>query len=351
MKRIIALLLVCVLVLSLCACGKSEAVKNVEALIDALGEITPERANAVQEAQNAYDALPEEEKAKVGNYETLCNALDRSCEFGLIGNWCNTFLDAWNVEGMYQRVDFSLYEDMTFYIDYSEFQTGTWQVDQQKLLLQFDENNIMVFTISKDGDTYTLANGENTYLPQDAFHALLDDMFMVVELTAENVADYCEPYIYTKEELDATGTATGFSKTYAMIGNKVYGDGWCCFNGKDIAIEMQIPEQIVTHSFQNGEGSETTKAAHTATVTFEIPFAAAAEEVGYVSIRGTYASNLTAEQITFSQASGKLYFINLSYISDFPYVDKNNRNIALTDGSTIPNCAWNQDLWNEEHPY
>lgn len=47
------------------------AVKNTEALIEAIGEVTLDSADAVSEARNAYDALSEELKAAVSNYDVL----------------------------------------------------------------------------------------------------------------------------------------------------------------------------------------------------------------------------------------------------------------------------------------
>lgn len=74
MKKIIALLLLFSLCLSLCACGKSPAVKNVEALIDGIGQVTAEKENAVISAEEAYNALTVEEKDTVDNYTILTTA-------------------------------------------------------------------------------------------------------------------------------------------------------------------------------------------------------------------------------------------------------------------------------------
>ncbi len=351
MKRAFSLLLLCALCLGLCAC-KSTAVKNAESLIEALpAEITLEHIDAVQVAQDAYNALTPEEQQSVKNYQTLVGAADRACELQLMGDWCNTYIDFKDIEGMYSRVDFVLYEDMTFFMPSMGTENGTWLVSGDKLALSLDDGNYMLFTISKDGDTYTLTSGESHYLSATDFHGMLDKMFKVVELTGENVADYCELYLYTAEETDETGTPNGYSKTYAMLGSKAYADGWCCLGGKDIAIDVQIPEQQVTHSFLHDQIACGTKEAHVATVQFDIPFAEAVEEIAYINARGTYTSDLTAELLTFGQAKGKLYFVNLEHIAEITSVDNRNRSIALTTGDTLPYAIWNENLWNEEHPY
>ena len=76
MKKIISLVLVFVMCLSLCACGKSEAVVNVEKLISAIGEVSLESKTAIDEAQKAFDALSTDEKADVENYFVLVESHD-----------------------------------------------------------------------------------------------------------------------------------------------------------------------------------------------------------------------------------------------------------------------------------
>lgn len=74
MKRVISLFLALVLCVSLCACGKSKAVKEVETLIDTIGEVTVDSESSVVAAEKAYDTLTAEEKEKVENYAVLTEA-------------------------------------------------------------------------------------------------------------------------------------------------------------------------------------------------------------------------------------------------------------------------------------
>ncbi len=76
MKKIISLILALVMCLSLCACGKSEAVVKVEELISAIGEVSLESKSAIESAQEAFNALSEEEKAEVENYYVLVESHD-----------------------------------------------------------------------------------------------------------------------------------------------------------------------------------------------------------------------------------------------------------------------------------
>ena len=74
MKKAISFILVLAMCLSLCACGKSEAVKNTETLIASIGDVSLESKSAITAARNAYDALTEEEKETVEGYDTLTSA-------------------------------------------------------------------------------------------------------------------------------------------------------------------------------------------------------------------------------------------------------------------------------------
>ena len=74
MKKIIALVLCAVMLLSLCACGKSKVVKSVEKSIASIGEVTLDSEAQITDARKAYDALSKEEKEGVENYSTLKEA-------------------------------------------------------------------------------------------------------------------------------------------------------------------------------------------------------------------------------------------------------------------------------------
>ena len=71
MKKAISLLLALALCLSLTACGKSEAVKSVEDLIDGIGNVTISSSAKINEAEEAYNSLSTEEQGQVKNYKNL----------------------------------------------------------------------------------------------------------------------------------------------------------------------------------------------------------------------------------------------------------------------------------------
>ena len=72
-KRIMCAILA-LLCLTLCACGKSTAVKETEAAIAQIGAVTMDSKNLITYAESLYEALPEDEKADVENYDLLASA-------------------------------------------------------------------------------------------------------------------------------------------------------------------------------------------------------------------------------------------------------------------------------------
>lgn len=74
MKKAICLLLALVMALSLCACGKSKAVKAAQDAIGEIGQVTMDSGEAIKNAEKLYSILTEAEKAKVNNRLDLVEA-------------------------------------------------------------------------------------------------------------------------------------------------------------------------------------------------------------------------------------------------------------------------------------
>lgn len=76
MKKAIMVVVPLLLVASLSACGKSESVQNVEALISAIDTtVTLDSGDVIVSAESAYSALTENEQKKVENYDNLVDAI------------------------------------------------------------------------------------------------------------------------------------------------------------------------------------------------------------------------------------------------------------------------------------
>ena len=67
MKKVISFIIVLATCASLCACGKSQAVKDVEDAINAIGEVSLDSKEEIEKAERLYDYLTEKEKASVEN--------------------------------------------------------------------------------------------------------------------------------------------------------------------------------------------------------------------------------------------------------------------------------------------
>ena len=75
MKKIISLAMCLILLLSLCACGKSEEAKAVEEKIASIGEVTLEKTDTIKEVNSAYNALDSKDKEQVENTNVLRDAM------------------------------------------------------------------------------------------------------------------------------------------------------------------------------------------------------------------------------------------------------------------------------------
>lgn len=77
MKKVLSIILVLAICLSLCACGKSQAAKECEELITAIGEVSIDSKDAIEAAERAYSALTTDEKDSISASGAILNdALD-----------------------------------------------------------------------------------------------------------------------------------------------------------------------------------------------------------------------------------------------------------------------------------
>ena len=101
-KKIVLAVILVLCVVFMASCSKTEAVKNVETLIESIGELSSDSKKAINEALEAYEALSDEEKEKVGNFSELESkkaALDEAEAFSkkvkkLVKNKDNQFTDS-----------------------------------------------------------------------------------------------------------------------------------------------------------------------------------------------------------------------------------------------------------------
>ena len=176
MKKVVTLILVLMLCLVLCACGKSEAVIQAETLISVVGEVTLDSESAIAAAESAYHALSEKEQAQVENYATLTEAR-------------STF-DTMLVEEMEKRAFYyGEWKDVIFG-DVQNLQADNYGADWQ-LADQGVKIGKRVYTFEDHGDFVRLVSenehGKSILVPPEYLTTT------EVEITMENWSEYLQP--------------------------------------------------------------------------------------------------------------------------------------------------------------
>lgn len=157
MKKIIAIVLVLAMCLSLTACKSKEA-RNVEKLIETIGEVTLESESAIISAENAYEALSEEDKAEIENYEilttarTTLDALIYEAEMNAKYDNAIALLKAEDYEGAYSAfVDLGDWKDSAEYVSRFTVLENVILTEKQTIKFNLEQNTS---EIKYDYDTY-----------------------------------------------------------------------------------------------------------------------------------------------------------------------------------------------------
>ena len=320
MKKMAAFLLAAVLCLSLAACGKSEEVKNVEAMIGALGEISRESIDAIRAAEDAYAALPPEEQGKVKNLETLTAARDRYYELVLVGSWYDTYIWFSSPETNFTRPAYLvLGADMTG-IEYGDGgieDPVEWSVKDSVLECRFGSGSILTFPVKEEHGRLSL-EGHLELLKEEDYFAYLDDIYLAVDLAEADLSEFLDLYIYEEVETDDFGDPTGDVYGRVMIRSKLYDEGWYFLVRQDMAIEVVYPTYTVTDYDADGTARVWTSDAHTEVMPdFDEPFTHDVGTVYHMDEKdGTkWVADVSVDQLTFGRAKGTLWFINGKYVT------------------------------------
>lgn len=341
MKKVWLCLLALMLVLSLCGC-KSEEVQNVEAMIETIGTVTDESIKEIDAAMAAYDVLRKKDQEKVENYAVLTDAYDDWLELHIVGEWIDEPMYFYNIEEMYEEVTVTLNDDLT--AD-GECIYGNWRVENGAIVVN-DGVYEYLLEIHRENDEVWIGVGNIKLMRKDAYSAILDDMFVIVELTEENVADYCRPIIYVEHEKDAFGVDTNETKTLVTLESTVYEDGLIFMDDADnLAIELLIPEHKTKYTNDGKKWHKYNEDA-SAVVIRHSPYGSLGYYLGAKDADGyEMMREITVDQITFGRASGKLIFIRKEYVKEIkPDKSGTSKTLVLYSGQEIYTGTWHEDI-------
>lgn len=216
MKRIISLLLVLALCLSLCACGKSKAVSNVESLIGAIGEVTADSEAAVVEAEEAYKVLTDKEKKTVENYADLVSArtvLDEALEIerfrqSILGEWVN--IDSGEDIVSFEKGGNCLFDNITATYNITDEVVSVSVLGMElQFTLEKDEEEIHHLCL-KDGADYVRQEDWEHFQPE------------AVAITTENWSEYFEIRECTEMGKNPFGEYTDVRTGFGLFLKDVY---------------------------------------------------------------------------------------------------------------------------------
>lgn len=393
MKKLFALILVLTIALSLCACKSAEA-KNVEELITSIGNVSLDCESSLTAAENAYNALSEEDKASIENHDVLTaartsfdalrvdalidaigdvtlnsesaitaaetafaalsdetkaqvtkvsvltnarTAYDTAVRYeevrlSMVGTWVNeakgdyaytsiledtdsfhSLYTLYDAEGnlMYESDSsvFQLLEDGSFMIDGETL--GVWELSEDASTVSITANlqdaasESSVLSVMDEGGFLKLVGSVFNshsfgYVRADDYEAAFADKFVVATLTSDNVRDYLGDPVALGSATDPNGT----QRNCHVFPSQVYDDGLIYLG---CACSVQCT------------GTHKGKAI---TITNSFP------------VIGGWSDNVATTGIGNS-ASGELYYIKADYVAE-NYIDEEGyRTLVLTNGVTL----------------
>lgn len=261
----------------------------------------------------------------------------------MAGQWVYEPNYFYNVEEMYSKVDLTLNADGSAE---SSHVTGPWRVEDGVIRINSGKADYVYYTFFEEG-RLTIGSVNSKMMRVEEYTALLDEMFVTVELTTENVADYCEVVIYTEIEEDDFGTITGDTRSYVTLVSKVVEDGLLYLDGSDdLAIELLIPEHPYKYQSRGRAWRNQIDEADEYVVK-HTPYGSSGATLGYKNVENEYEAihDITAEQITFGRVTGKITFIREEYVMEVKKSENySTRVLVLYNGEEMNAGQWKEGL-------
>lgn len=349
MKKIVSWILVFIMCLSLCGCGKSEAVKNVETMIDVLMESAEYNIEEIEGIHTAFSALSEKEQKKVGNYDDFCELSDNFYASALIGTWYPFELWHGELEKCFSP-DFYivLNADHTFESVAGEegTTTGTWEVKNKSLTLlgsKLDPKKLYIWGTGGDAENSISLNicyeegiiyldDFVRYGKKDDYFRVLGDILLSVDCANVDLSDYLGFTTYDEYGVDEWDVRTGAVYTRVMLQNLLYEEGWMYFgNSSDFLLEVLFPDYVEVFHYPDGSTYTHEYPAGSENLSL-FPFCSHWVSLPVLSQQtkdGSAETNLSTDAFTFGRAKGTLYFINKKYVAEVGTDDKDYQYIIL----------------------
>lgn len=362
MKKTVAIFLLLVLSLSLSACRigipgttesmtetqpKDPALAEVEQQVDQLGTITPESWDALCAAQAAYDALPEEKQWETNAGMKLMDAWDAYYSQVLPGDWCDnnisSSVDAHEVERLKNTV-LTLGEDGTYTYYRDGETTGTWRVNQGYLELEgLYAGNFEIQ--QRQGRLYL--SGFDYLCQAEWYRPWLDEVFLVVDITPENVADYVCVTGCLRDIKNEWGDYIRTDKE-TILETKLQEQGWIYLYSGDFMAEVVFPAHRHTVTDSRGRTSHYSCPEETWTVDwadFQDPGIGNCDLVGGANPETVSVVDLQGASFTFGRAKGKLLFIRSDYA--IVTIEDGYRYVTMNIYENNPFRHWHHFPWYE----
>ena len=347
MKKAISLLLTLVLGLSLTACGKSEAVKNVEAMIDTLLGSTEYDVEEIEAIYTAFAELSEKEQKKVGNYDDFIKVSDDFFASALIGTWYPLEYVFDVPEALFSpHYYIVLNADHTYesVVGEAGTTTGTWEIKNKCLTLfgleelstlgsswRNGEGNISINIAYEDGFVYL--DPFIRYYKEDDYFSILDDILLAVDCANVDLNDYIGFTTYELIAVDEWGARTGSVYNEAILQNLLYEDGWMYFGeSRDFLLEVLYPDYTQVFYYPDGTSYTYEYSSGSCNISYA-PFthigAKDLPNFGQQTKEFSSESDLSTDSFTFGRAKGSLYFVNSKYVKDVRKSEDNSRVLVL----------------------
>lgn len=199
-KKIISFFVSFVLLFCLTSCASPA--NDVSKKIEAIGEVTIDSEPVIAEAEEAYAALSDGDKAKVKNYDILVEARKKLDKEKTVLTLCGEWTNISNPE-----LKWTLNEDRTAILGGTQ---GTWELNDDLSGISLNAGMAANVPLEKKGEYYILNLGSqgNTLMRTEDYNAFCDTHIVSVDLNDANYTQYIGEAVCAGPETDAFGEET-----------------------------------------------------------------------------------------------------------------------------------------------